>query len=674
MKLSKQKKREDLKRKLTRVLFVVLSTVVVVYFMPRKVNMDLSYNMGKEWQHKGLKTTFSFPVYKDQQTLDNERDSIERNFIPFYNKDTRAINEVNKKLDNAGLRGEFGVSSHYLNRIKSLLEDVYSRGVISDKDAKGHTKIYLDGGKLCAVKDMFSLSEAYAHVINDEVLIPVRHFIEHRVLNEYLSPNVMYDKEKSDEEKSKQIAKISDVSYTVSPGTNIISRGDIVTLDKYNVLRSYERELAKHDVTDDSSSQLLLWQVILVSVVFFLLMSYLVISRPKYADNIRSATLLFALVVFFTIVPSIMKDRGFLNVYMLPYCMVPVVIKLLMDTRTAFIFHIATVLMVSSVLTESYVFLVVQIVAGMFALQFLREMTQRSQIIKLSFILFVISVVLYTSYMISMYGDISSVNTATFVYFFVSGVLLLFAYPLLWGFEKVFGFVTDVTLVELSNINNPLLQRMTEVAPGTFQHSMQVGNLAADVAKRIGARVQLVRTGALYHDIGKMERPAFFTENQAGGNPHNHLSAIKSAEVIISHVTNGAALADKYHLPDLIKRFVLTHHGLGKTKYFYITYKNEHPDEDIDESLFSYPGPNPASKEEAILMMADSVEAASRSLPEYTEESISSLVEKIINGQMAEGYFLDCDITYHEISVAKAVFKERLKVIYHTRISYPELK
>jgi putative nucleotidyltransferase with HDIG domain len=203
---------------------------------------------------------------------------------------------------------------------------------------------------------------------------------------------------------------------------------------------------------------------------------------------------------------------------------------------------------------------------------------------------------------------------------------------------------------------------------------MQVANLASDVAKSIGARAQLVRTGALYHDIGKMERPVFFTENQAGGNPHTHLTPMKSAEVIIAHVINGLSLADKHHLPELIKGFISTHHGLGKTKYFYVTYKNEHPNEDVDESLFTYPGPNPTSKEEAILMMADSVEAASRSLSEYTEDSISNLVDRIVDGQVAEGYFNECEITFHEIATAKSVFKERLKVIYHTRISYPELK
>ena len=262
-----------------------------------------------------------------------------------------------------------------------------------------------------------------------------------------------------------------------------------------------------------------------------------------------------------------------------------------------------------------------------------------------------------------------------YTYFALNGVFLLFAYPLLFLLEKVFGFTSNVTLVELSNINNDLLRRMSELAPGTFQHSMQVANLAAEAAIRIGAKTQLVRTGALYHDIGKMENPAFFTENQLGDmNPHKSLSYEQSSQVVINHVTDGLKLAEKHNLPKAIKDFISTHHGRGKTKFFYISWKNEHPGEEPDEECFTYPGPNPFTRETAILMMADSVEAASRSLVEYTEESINNLIDKIIDSQVAEGYFKECPITFRDISIIKTVFKEKLRTAYHTRISYPELK
>lgn len=368
-----------------------------------------------------------------------------------------------------------------------------------------------------------------------------------------------------------------------------------------------------------------------------------------------------------------MVNNSFFNVFILPCCMVPLIIRVLMDSRTAFMFHVAMVVIISLFLRYPYEFLIVHLVVGMIAIQNLKELTQRSQIVQTAAIVAGSYIFLYSAYELIQENGLSGLDRSMYIYFIINSVLLLFAYPLLWILEKGFGFVSDVTLVELSNINNPLLRKMTEVAPGTFQHSMQVANLASEAAKVIGARVQLVRTGALYHDIGKMERPVFFTENQAGGNPHKHLTPMKSAEVIIAHVTNGMLLADKNHLPDIVKRFITAHHGKGKTKYFYITYKNEHPNEDVDEALFTYPGPDPASKEEAILMMADSVEAASRSLQEYTEDTISQLVDKVVDAQMADGHFSECDITFKEIAMVKSVFKEKLKIIYHTRISYPEL-
>jgi len=261
-----------------------------------------------------------------------------------------------------------------------------------------------------------------------------------------------------------------------------------------------------------------------------------------------------------------------------------------------------------------------------------------------------------------------------YIYFCINGILLLFTYPLLFILEKTFGFTSNVTLVELSNINTKLLREMSEVAPGTFQHSLQMANLAAEAANHIGANSQLVRTGALYHDIGKMVNPAFFTENQSGVNPHKNFDYEQSAQIIINHITDGIKLAEKHNLPKVIKDFIRTHHGAGVAKYFYISYKNAHPGEEVDISKFSYPGPNPCSKEQAILMMADAVEAASRSLPEYTEESIGTLIDKIIDGQVADGYFKECPITFRDIARVKALFKEKLKTVYHTRITYPELK
>ena len=451
-----------------------------------------------------------------------------------------------------------------------------------------------------------------------------------------------------------------------------MDRGETVTDEVYDVLRSYEKDYERRNISDTNIPYKMIGESIFVLVLFVLLITYLSLFRADYFENSRNVTLLFVLPVIMCIIASLMVSHKILNVFMLPCCLVPIVIRVFMDSRTAFMFHSAMVLIISLMLTSNYEFVILQLVAGMVAIQTLRELSQRSQIVRTSFIIFLVYVIFYTGYSLHHENDIK-MDTWMYICFTVNCVLLLFTYPLLWMLEKVFGFISDVTLVELSNVHNPLLQRMTETAPGTFQHSMQVANLSAEVASKIGAKAQLVRTGALYHDIGKMERPVFFTENQNGFSPHKHLSPLKSAEVIIDHVKNGLALADKNHIPEAIKRFISTHHGTGKAKYFYVTYKNEHPDEEVDEAAFTYPGPNPSTKEEAILMMCDSVEAASRSLPEYTEESINQLVDRIIDGQVAEGFFGNCSITFKDIATAKMVLKEKLKTIYHTRISYPEL-
>lgn len=682
MKLTKQQKKDRLNNWAVKVMFVVLSTVAVVYFMPRDKVFNYSYKVGMPWNYGQLIATSEFPVYKDDAVVERERDSVMQNFRPYYTYDDAVCSEIVGKLNSVNVDSAYNVPQYYMERLASLVDSVYAKGIVSTEeyeriklnDYETVRLVYGNMAKSVSVANLFSVRTAYEYIISNEVSAEARAIIGKLGVAKLLAPNVVYDEVKSRAETDLLLSSVSGASGMVQAGQKIIDRGDIVTPESYDILKSYERELQKSQNTDNDVPYVLIGQLVLVLAIFTILMSYLSIFRVDYAENVRSTVLLFSLVVFFCIVASVMVARNAFNVFMLPYCMVPIVIRILMDSRTAFMFHVAMVLIISIVLREPYIFMVLQLVTGMIAIQNLRELSQRSQIIRTAFVLTLSYVALYVTYELFAENEMSKISVWMLAYFGINGLLLLFTYPLLWFFERVFGFVSDVTLVELSNINNPLLMRLSEVAPGTFQHSMQVANLASDVAKKIGARAQLVRTAALYHDVGKQDHPVFFTENQAGTNPHERLTPVRSAEVIISHVTNGLALADKHHLPELIKDFIRTHHGLGKTKYFYITYKNEHPDEQVDESIFTYPGPNPSTKEQAILMMADAVEAASRSLTEYTEESISNLVDKIIDSQMAEGYFLDCDITFREITEAKSVFKEKLKIIYHTRISYPEMK
>ena len=332
------------------------------------------------------------------------------------------------------------------------------------------------------------------------------------------------------------------------------------------------------------------------------------------------------------------------------------------------------ILICAIMLTHSYEFIVIETIAGLVAITSLRELSQRSQLFKTAILIAIATLAINLSFDWMKTDSLSKIDYSIYNYLIVNGITLLFAYPLLYLIEKAFGFTSDITLIELSNTNNPLLRQMSEIAPGTFNHSIQVANLAGEIANKIGAEAQLVRTGALYHDIGKLTNPIYFTENQSGIDPHEMLTEIESAQMIISHVTEGQKMADKYNLPKEICEFISTHHGQGKAKYFYIKYHKEHPDELVDDLLFTYPGPNPFTREQAILMMADTVEAASRSLSEYTEQAIRDLVNRLIDGQVNDGFFKECPITFRDIQYAKTVLIEKLKTIYHTRVSYPSEK
>ncbi len=682
MKTIKQNKRTNTTRFIMKAVLVVVSTALIVYFMPRGDEFGYKYELNRPWNYGLLIANTKFPILKNDSLIHQEKETTMRDFQPYYNYNKVVRDTMMNRLYNeAAMEWQGENSTVYVHHIAALLDTIYKRGVLSGedyarmKDDEHHKSIRIvkdNEAESVPLSRVFSLRSAYDYIITEDASQYSSMVLRQFNINELIQQNLTYDKQKSETELDENLQNISSYNGFVQAGQKIVDRGETVTDEVYDILRSYEKDYERRNTIETKIPYRSIGQAIFVLVIFVSLITYLSLFRVDYFENVRNVTLLFALPVFFCVVASLMVSHKILNVFMLPCCLVPIVIRVFMDSRTAFMFHCGMVLIISMMLTNNYEFIIVQLVAGMVAIQTLRELSQRSQIVRTAFILFLVYVIFYTGYSLHHENDIK-MDTWMYVCFTVNCVLLLFTYPLLWMLEKMFGFTSDVTLVELSNVHNPLLQRMTEVAPGTFQHSMQVANLSAEVANKIGGKAQLVRTGALYHDIGKMERPAFFTENQNGVSPHKHLTPLKSAEVIIAHVKNGVALADKNHIPDSIKRFITTHHGLGKAKYFYITYKNEHPDEEIDETLFSYPGPNPSTKEEAILMMCDAVEAASRSLPEYTEDSINQLVDKIIDSQVAEGFFSVCSITFKDIATAKMVLKDKLKTIYHTRISYPEL-
>lgn len=665
-----------------KIILVLLSTALVVYFMPKGDEFGYKYELNKPWNYGLLIANSKFPILKNDSLLRKEQLITERNFQPYYYYDMTVKESMQQKLHSTEAEAWQGDNAkEYVKHIASLLDTIYTRGVMSIDDytqlteEQHHKRIRIIKDNIASsvsLNNVFTLRTAYRYIMTSDTNRYSRIVLQKFNINELIQQNLRADAMKSKEELSDQLSGISGYSGFVQAGEKIIDRGETVTEDIYDKLRSYEQDFERRNTNDATIPYKTIGQSVFVFVIFVLTTIYLSLYRDDYFDNIRNAALLYTLPVLFCILASFMVSHKFFHVFMVPFCSVPIVIRVFMDSRTAFMIHCAMIMMVSITLSSGYEFVVLQLVVGMAAIHSLRALTERSQIIRTALLLFIVYSIFYTGY--SLYHENGiKMDYNMYYYFGINSVLTIFTYPLLWMLEKLFGFTSDVTLIELSNVSNPLLQRMTEVAPGTFQHSMQVANLCAEVAKKIGGNAQLVRTGALYHDIGKMERPVFFTENQNGISPHKHLTALKSAQVIIAHVSNGISLAEKNHIPEAIKRFILTHHGHSKAKYFYITYRNEHPNEEINESEFTYPGPNPSSKEEAILMMCDAVEAASRSLPEYTEESINTLVDRIIDGQMTDGCYSECSITFKDIATAKAILKEKLKTIYHTRISYPEL-
>ena len=661
---------------------VIITVSIIVWFLPRTEGKMFHYDVGKPWMYGQLIAKFDFPVFKTDEALQAERDTVYNSFQPYYNRDQNIEHAEIQKFLNDFSNGMPGIPDSYKGLIVRKLQKIYNIGVIDPREYNNLSKVpgkqirVVDGKEAhtVSVDSTFSTPGAYEQLFMDEKLGPMRSALQRCNLNNYIEPNLIYDKERSETERNDMLSLIPQADGMVMEGQRIIDRGDMVTSYTYRVLGSFEKAMEQRNASDEEIESTFIGQMVYVFVLVFLFTEYLVLFRKDYFSKPRNITMLYAMIVIYPILVSLMMKHSILSVYILPFAMVPIFIRVFFDSRTAFITHTTMILICAVAVKYQYEFIIVQLVAGLVAIYSLRELSKRSQIFLTALLVTVASAVSYLALQLIQSNNISSLDHTMYFHFAVNGFFLLFAYPLMLVIEKTFGFISTVTLFELSNTNNPLLRKLSEEAPGTFQHSITVGNLASEIANKIGAKSQLVRTGALYHDIGKMEHPVFFTENQSGINPHTRLDAKSSARIIISHVTNGLKIAEQYNLPRVIKDFIATHHGTGLTKYFYITYKNEHPNEDVDPQPFTYPGPNPFTREQAILMMSDAVEAASRSLKEYTEESIARLVNKIIDDQVANGFFEDCPITFRDIKTAKLVLIERLKAMYHTRIQYPELK
>lgn len=665
----------------TKTVLVCITVAIIVWFLPRNEGRMYRYDVGKPWMYGSVIAKFDFPIYKTDEAIKHEQDSLLKHFQPYYSLNPLIEKKQVERFLHDYEQGINGLPKEYVGIVAKQMQEIYQMGIINTNE---YNNIFKDStsmirfvsgknAKSLKVSSFYSTIAAYEHIFANEKLAAQRAILSRCNLNNYIEANIVYDKEKSDAEKNDMLSSIPLASGMVMSGQKIIDRGEIVNDYTCRVLNSFDKEMKRRSSTQDEIMTTFIGQILFVLILVMMFTSYLTLFRKDYFEKPRSITMLYTMITLFPILVSMMMKHNFFSVYIIPFAMAAIFVRVFMDSRTAFITHVTMILICAAAVKYQYEFIIVQLASGLVAIYSLRELSKRSQIFITAILVTISSCIVYLALQLMQDNQVFNIDPSMYTYFIINGIFLLLSYPMMYLIEKLFGFISNVTLFELSNTNKGLLRNLSEIAPGTFQHSITVGNLAAEIANRIHANSLLVRTGALYHDIGKMTNPVFFTENQAGVNPHDQLSDLESAQIIISHVTEGLKLAEKFNLPGIIKDFISTHHGTGLTKYFYINYCNEHPDEQVDKEMFQYPGPNPFTREQAILMMADTVEAASRSLNEYTEESISTLTNKLIDSQVADGFFRECPITFRDIALAKSVLIERLKSIYHTRISYPHL-
>ena len=661
-----------------KVGLIICVIAIIIQLFPTENKFKYHFEIGKPWSYELITASFDFPIYKNEEIILKETAELLKNYAPYYVIDTTMAQKQFEKLA-ADYQKANEKPIEHAAFLKNKLNQIYSKGVITAEDlselnSEARTKIhYILPNRLTkqiASSELYTPKTAY-----EEILKGAPEEIKEYNLNVYLVENLKYDTATSNVAKNDLLKSLSLTSGMIQSGERIIDRGEIVTPESYAALNSLKIEYQKRKSSLQQSSLVIIGEIIIISALVALFFLYLNLFRPRIFDSFGNLLFISLLILIITGLASVTVRYTAWNYFMIPFALLPIIIRVFFDSRTALFAHIITVLIISFMVDNSFRFVVLQIAVGMAAVSSLKDMTQRSQLAQTALYIFLSYVGLYLAFEFISEGELKRIHWLPVLYFGVSSAFLLLAYILIYIFEKIFGLISAVTLVELTNVNSDLMMKFAETAPGTFQHTLQVSNLATEAAKKIGANSLLVRTGALYHDIGKMKNPHYFIENQMGGpNPLAEMNFEEASRKIIDHVHAGVEIARKNHLPEQIINFITTHHGLGKTKYFYNSFINANPGVTPNEEAYCYPGPLPNSKETAILMMADAVEARSRSLGVYTEETINDAVEKMIDSQIADGQFKDAPISFRDVETVKSVFKEKIKNIYHSRIVYPELK
>jgi cyclic-di-AMP phosphodiesterase PgpH len=705
--------RKNIKIILTITMFLFAS-VLMMYLLPLEGKFRYEFQKGTYWKHDDLQAPFNFPVYKTKEELVHEQDSVLLGFKPYFIYDgeltRKRLEEFKSDFDVSWIEyslKKFGITSEdnyrkqkyyrenreaaelYKQMIGQWLTEVYRAGIIDleplEKSMSAPDReILLITGNLAEereIKDMFSPKSAFEYVnsrltgYNSQhkhpIVVRYAEFFTGFNINFYITVNVTLDEEKSQQAKRQLMGSISRTRGMIQEGQGIISKGEFITQEKFLILESLRVEYEKN--LGAVAGQLVnIGKLILVLASLLMIFLFLLNFRKEVLYNFRRTAFILIAVLLMVLAASLTLKYDLISLYVIPFAIVPIILRTFFDTRIALFVHIVTIVLVGFFAPNSYLFVFLNIFAGMVAIFSLTNLYRRSKLVFTALLVFITYSVIFFGTAIVQEGNLVNIDWKYLAWFGYNGILLLLSYPLIYIFEKAFGFLSDTTLMELSDTNQPLLRKLAEIAPGTFQHSLQVANLAEDAVHKIGGNPLLVRAGAMYHDIGKMEEPFYFIENQTNGdNPHDNLEFEQSAKIIIGHVTKGVEIARKYSLPEPLVDFIRTHHGTSTVQYFYKSFLKKYPDGVADVSKFSYPGPKPFTRELAIVMMADSVEAASRSLKQINDQSLDKLVEGIIHTQMMEEQFNDASITFRDITTIKEIFRKRLRTIYHARIAYP---
>ncbi|TYA71698.1 HD family phosphohydrolase [Seonamhaeicola marinus] len=664
-------------------LLFITTTFLIVYFFPKSGKFKYDFEKGKPWQSEDLQAPFDFAIKKTDEEVAKERKKVEENAILYFDRDISVESKIT-----ANYNQEFNKTfNDTLNRGKrralkvtgeAILKELYAFGILNENygfDNKRGVAILEDRTKK---QDAF-----FSNLVRqNEVSSIIEKALEKSNLSEYkphftslffdlVKPNLVFNKSFTEKATTEELEAISLTRGSVVKGTLIISKGEVVEGDKFQKLKSLQSEYESQVWNESNYNWVLFAYALLVALVMLMLLLFLRKYRIEVYENNTKVTFIFFNVLLLIFITTLVVNYNSKYIYVVPICVLPLVLKAFFDARLGLFTHVLTVLLLGFIVPNSYEYMFLQIITGIVTILTVSELYKRANLFISVGQITLIYIIAYFAFFVIHEGSVETIKWETFIWFILCGLATLFVQPLIYAYEKLFGLVSDVSLLELSDTNSKLLKEMSNKAPGTFHHSLNVANLAEASANEIGANAMLVRVGALYHDIGKMKNPTFFTENQSTGiNPHNELSAKESAKIIVNHVIDGIEIARKNKLPDRVIDFIRTHHGTSVVYYFYMKEKQEF--EEVDKKDFCYPGPKPFSKETAILMMCDSVEAASKSLKEPTSTKIDKFVENIISKQVEEGQFLNANITFKEIQAIKKVLKHKLANIYHLRIEYPE--